>query len=88
MKDAHHKQHGHTIHEENEGLVKLADNSMALSMTKHIDIRYHYTQERVPTHTIAVISIHTTDMLVDGLTKAMHTTTQTHNALQALPWFH
>jgi hypothetical protein len=40
-------------------------------MTKHIDIRHHYTSELVDARTIAVISIPTSDLLADGLTKAL-----------------
>jgi hypothetical protein len=39
--------------------------------TKHIDIRHHYTRELVDARTIAVISIPNSDMLADGMTKAL-----------------
>jgi hypothetical protein len=44
---------------------------MALHMTKHIDIRHHYTRELVNARTIAVISISTSYILADALTKAL-----------------
>jgi hypothetical protein len=68
--DVHHYQREPTtMHEDNEGAVKLANNPMASHMTKHIDIRHHYTRDLVDARIIAVISIPTSDMLGHGLTK-------------------
>jgi hypothetical protein len=36
-----------TVYEGSEGAIKLADNAMALSMTRHIDIKYHCIREMV-----------------------------------------
>jgi hypothetical protein len=44
---------------------------MASFMTKHNDIRNHCTKEFVDAKTINVVSIPTTKMLADGLTKAL-----------------
>jgi kynurenine formamidase len=59
------------VDEDNEGAVKLANIPMASHMTMHIDIRHHFTRGLVNVRTIAVISIPTSDMLTDGLTKAL-----------------
>jgi hypothetical protein len=48
LQDVHHRKRGPTtVYEDNEGDVKLANNPMASHMTKHIDIRHHYTSELV-----------------------------------------
>jgi hypothetical protein len=44
---------------------------MASNMTKHIDIKHHNIREIVDAKTIAVVLLGTTDMLADGLTKAL-----------------
>jgi hypothetical protein len=60
-----------TVCGDNEGALKLAKNPMASNKTKHIDIKHHYIRELVDAKTVAVISIHTSDVLADGLTKAL-----------------
>jgi hypothetical protein len=59
------------VYEDNEDAVKHVINPLASHMTKHIDIHHYYTKELVDARTIAVLSIPTSDMLVDGLTKAL-----------------
>jgi hypothetical protein len=44
---------------------------MAYNMTKHIDIKHHYTRHLADARTIAVVSAGATDMLADGPTKAL-----------------
>jgi hypothetical protein len=44
---------------------------MASNMTKHININHYYIRDLVDARTIAVVSMSTTDMLLDGLTKAL-----------------
>jgi hypothetical protein len=44
---------------------------MALTTTKHIDIKYHYIMELVNVITIAFVSIGTADKLADGPTKVL-----------------
>jgi hypothetical protein len=72
MEDVHQRQRGATtVYEDNEGVVKLANNPMASNKTKHIDIKHHYIRELVDAKTFEVISMGTTDMLANGLTKAL-----------------
>jgi hypothetical protein len=72
MHDVHQWQRGPTtVYEDNEGAVKLANNPIASNKTKHIDIKHHYIRELVDAKTVAVVSVDTTDMLADGLTKAL-----------------
>jgi hypothetical protein len=71
LHDIHHHQRQPTdVYKDNEGAVKLSYNRMPPHMTKHFDVRHHYTRELVDACTIAVISNLTSDMLANGLTKA------------------
>jgi type II secretory pathway pseudopilin PulG len=80
MQDVYQRQHGATtFHEDNEGAVKLANNPMVSSMTKHIDIKHHYIRELVVAKTVAVVSMGTTCTLAYGATKA-----EAHDDLHAL----
>jgi hypothetical protein len=44
---------------------------MASNRTKHIDIKHHYIRELVDAKIVAVILVGTSDMLADGMTKAL-----------------
>jgi hypothetical protein len=39
--------------------------------SKHIDIQYHYTREKVNDDTIQLLYLPTAEMVADGLTKAL-----------------
>jgi hypothetical protein len=72
MHDVHQRQRGlTTFYEDNEGSVKLANNPMASKRTKHIDIKHHYSRELVDAKIVALVSVGTTNMMADGLTKAL-----------------
>jgi hypothetical protein len=60
------------VYEDNDGAVILASNpNKASHRIKHIVVRHHYTRELVDARITAVISIPTSDMLTDGITKAL-----------------
>jgi hypothetical protein len=72
MADVHqHHRGATTVYEDNEGAVKLANKPMASNMTKHVDIKHHYIRELVNANSVVVVSVGTTDMLADGVTKAL-----------------
>jgi hypothetical protein len=72
MQDVHQRQRGATtFYGDNEGAVKLANNSMVSNKMKHIDIKHHYIRELIDAKTTAVVSIGTADMLAGELTKAL-----------------
>jgi hypothetical protein len=72
LQDVHHHQRGRTTkYEDNEGVVEIANNPMASHMANDIDIRQHYTIKLVDARTIPVISIPTSDIPADGLSKAL-----------------
>jgi hypothetical protein len=69
MQDVHQQHRGATIiYEDNEGAIKLTNNPMASNMTKRIDIKHHCIRETVGVRIAVVVSVGTTDMLIDGLT--------------------
>jgi hypothetical protein len=52
---------------DNESAIRMADNPVEYSRTKHIDIRYHFL--RLPNIEIAYVSTH--NQLVDIFTKPL-----------------
>jgi hypothetical protein len=59
------------IHEDNQGCIALAKNPHDHSRTKHIDICYHYTREKVNDGTIKLSYCRTDIMIADVLTKPL-----------------
>jgi hypothetical protein len=56
MQYVHQQQRGATtVGEDDEGVVKLANNPVASSMTKHIDIKHRQIREPLDANTIAVV---------------------------------
>ncbi|EED15089.1 conserved hypothetical protein [Talaromyces stipitatus ATCC 10500] len=55
---------------DNQSAMKLSDNPVLYSRSKHILIRYHAIRDFVNHREIKLIYIPTTDMLADSLTKA------------------
>ena len=56
---------------DNMGTIALAKNPEFHARTKHIDIAYHFTREKITDGTVTVEWIPTTKMVADGLTKAL-----------------
>jgi hypothetical protein len=56
---------------DNQGSIKLANNSTASKRTKHIDIQYHFTRSAVENDEVKFDYCHTSEMLADVLTKAL-----------------
>ena len=59
------------ILEDNQGCIALSENPIHHKRTKHIDVRYHYTREKVEDGTIKLEYISTEDQVADLLTKAL-----------------
>lgn len=51
--------------------VRLTKNPIVSERTKHIDVKYHFTRERVEMGDIEVVGISTKKMLADLMTKAL-----------------
>jgi hypothetical protein len=72
MQDVHQRQQSATtVYEDNEGAFNVANNPMASNKIKYIDIKHHYIRELTDARIIEVVSVGTTNMLADGMTKAL-----------------
>lgn len=59
------------LYGDNQPAIKLLHSEGHHQRTKHIDITYHYTKERVKLGKLNVQYVRTTDMAADGLTKPL-----------------
>ena len=60
-----------TIYEDNNGAIDLSKNPKFHNRTKHIDIAFHFTRERVTSNELAVTYCPTEEMVADTLTKGL-----------------
>lgn len=58
---------------DNQGSIALAHNPVFHSRTKHIDIQHHYIRDEVASKRIELSYVPTEQMIADGLTKALPT---------------
>ena len=65
-----------TIYEDNQGVIKLADNPVNHPKTKHIAVCYHAIQEHIANSKIQLEYLPTDQMVADSLTKATNHVTQ------------
>ena len=56
---------------DNQGSIALAHNHVYHARTKHIDIQHHYIRDEVAAGRINLQYIPTSEMIADGLTKAL-----------------
>ena len=56
---------------DNESTVKLANNPVQHSCTKHIDIRHHFLRDHVAKNDISLEGVRTDDQLEDIFTKPL-----------------
>ena len=59
------------IYEDNQGCIALSANPVLHQRTKHIDIRYHFTREKVESGEVVLQYVATEHQLADLLTKAL-----------------
>jgi hypothetical protein len=59
------------IHEDNQGCIAMSKNPVRNSRTKHIDIKYQFTREKIQYGTISVQYCPTEYMLADFRTKGL-----------------
>jgi len=59
------------IYGDNQGSIALANNPEYHARTKHIDIQYHFIRECVQNNKIDLKYCPTSDMVADGMTKAL-----------------
>ena len=60
-----------TLFEDNQGAIVLSKNPNSHPRTKHIDIKYHYTREKVESGEITLRYCRTDEMLADIFTKGL-----------------
>lgn len=60
-----------TLYEDNTGCINIAKNPSCHKNTKHIDIKYHITRERIENNEIALVYISTELQEADQLTKPL-----------------
>ncbi|KAL4291090.1 hypothetical protein GQ457_14G002100 [Hibiscus cannabinus] len=56
---------------DNEGVIKLASNSIFHARTKHIEVRHHYIREKVLSQEVELQVISTNNQVADIFTKAL-----------------
>ena len=56
---------------DNESMVKLANNPVQHSHTKHIDIRHHFLRDHVAKNDKSLEGVRTEDQLADIFTKSL-----------------
>ena len=60
-----------TIYDDNQSCIFLAKNPVSNSRTKHIDIQYHFTREKVATKDIDIVYCPSEEMIADIMTKPL-----------------
>ena len=56
---------------DNESAVKIANNPVQHSRTKHIDIRHHFLRDHVARNDISLCGVYFEDQLADIFTKPL-----------------
>jgi hypothetical protein len=59
------------IYADNQRAIKLVNNPIFQKRTKHITIKYHYTQDLISKRTIKLKYCSTSEMITDELTKPL-----------------
>lgn len=62
-----------TLHGDNEMSIALTKNAESQRRTKHIDVQQHYIRELIEEGELIVTWIPGSEMLADGMTKALPT---------------
>ena len=62
------------IYEDNQGCLAMANNHRTDALTKHIDVKYHYTRDCIDESLIKIIYCPTDKMIADFLTKPINPT--------------
>ena len=69
------------VHGDNEMSIALTKNAESQHRTKHIDVQHHYIRELIEEKELSIEWVSSSEMLADGMTKALPTETfQKHRA--------
>jgi hypothetical protein len=55
--------------EDNQACITFTRDDAPHTRTKHIDVKYHFTREKIATHEIVMQEVRSEDQLADGFTK-------------------
>lgn len=67
----HESSHAITLFEDNQSCIKLSYNPELHGRSKHIDIRYHFVQEKVERKEFEIMYCNTKEMVADIFSKAL-----------------
>ena len=56
---------------DNQGTLKLAHNPVFHSRIKHVDIRHHFTREKIESGQVTLVYVSTRNQLADILTQPL-----------------
>ena len=59
------------IAEDNQAAIKLTEHDVFHERSKHIDIRYHFTREKIQEQVVKLVYCKTGDMVADAMTKPL-----------------
>ena len=59
------------LYRDNESAIKIANNPVQHSKTKHIEIRHHFLRDHVMKEDIDIIHVNTEEQLADIFTKPL-----------------
>jgi len=65
------QHHPTTLFEDNQSAIALAKNPVYHMQSKHIDIQYHFTREKLESNEIELVYKPTIEMIADALTKPL-----------------
>ena len=72
-----------TLHCDNESALSIAHNAVLHDRTKHIEIDYHFTREKVMEGLLQLTYLPTSNQLADVFTKIIHSSQFQHLLFQA-----
>eukprot|EP00173_Palmaria_palmata_P000423 Plantae.Rhodophyta-Palmaria_palmata.ctg1192.p1 GENE.Plantae.Rhodophyta-Palmaria_palmata.ctg1192~~Plantae.Rhodophyta-Palmaria_palmata.ctg1192.p1 ORF type:complete len:106 (-),score=7.06 Plantae.Rhodophyta-Palmaria_palmata.ctg1192:203-520(-) len=65
------QEHATTLYQDNSSAIVWAEEGKYSGKAKHIDVRYHYTTEKIKHGLIKIEYLSTLEMLADILTKIL-----------------
>jgi hypothetical protein len=60
-----------TVYQDNQSTIALAENGRVSRRSKHIEVRFHFTRDKIMDGTIKLAYCPTNEMIADAMTKAL-----------------
>ena len=70
------------LNSDNEMSITLIKNAESQHWTKHIDVQHHYIRELIDEEELTIAWVRSSEMLADGMTKALPTETFRRHQVQ------